>query len=90
MTQPQLFSPSFSLLVNRFSIDFFIATFVDVLLDTAAVVDEVVALLDWVVDQSPVFVQFLMVIMMIMMLVVVINPMMMMMVMNTEQGYMDQ
>ena len=34
-------------------------TFVDVLLDTAAVVDEVVALLDRVVDQRAVFVHFL-------------------------------
>ena len=34
-------------------------TFVDVLLDTAAVVDQIVALLDRVVDQRPVFVQFL-------------------------------
>ena len=68
----------------------FIGTFVDVLLDTAAVVDQVVALLDGVVDQSAVFVHFLimmavtMMMMMMVVVVVVIITMMMMMVMDTD------
>ena len=53
-----------------------IATFVDILLDTATVVDQVVALLHGVVDQSPVFVHFLIIIrimMMLMMLMLVVS-----------------
>ena len=69
-----------------FCVCFFVGTFVDVLLDTAAVVDQVVALLDGVVDQSAVFVHFLIMMAVTMMRMMVVL-MIMTTVMDTGQGY---